>query len=163
MTTKEDNNEEEMTSDEFAIAMSLKSMSDTQEKKCEGCKTFETVGVHSFSCPIRNEKITISTPTAPELKKDIDTVLLEIFGRDDGFSEERAQLKSYVESLLQAEREKLLNKIVESMKVPSRWQECQKIYNPHGRYDVCALCGFSPEGYREAVYDVAKSKGVTLE
>lgn len=30
-------------------------------RKCEGCKLFATMGVHSFSCPIREKKIIIST------------------------------------------------------------------------------------------------------
>lgn len=40
------------------------------ERNCDGCKLFSTMGVHSFTCPIRKEKITISVSSSPYQKID---------------------------------------------------------------------------------------------
>lgn len=35
---------------------------ENKERKCDGCKLFGNMGVHSFTCPIRSKPITIIIP-----------------------------------------------------------------------------------------------------
>lgn len=42
-----------------------------EERHCDGCKIFATMGVHSFHCKIRDEKIVVSTiPTPPKALRE---------------------------------------------------------------------------------------------
>lgn len=47
--------------------------------------------------------------------------------------------------------EETIENILNKVPIPPNWEKCQKIYNPHGKHDSCALCGFSPEGLEKII------------
>lgn len=51
------------------IEQEIKPYFESEEvSKCDGCKLFESMGVHSFTCPIRKEKIEITVKSEEEVK-----------------------------------------------------------------------------------------------
>ncbi len=64
-----------------------------EEKKCDGCKLFESMGVHSFTCPIRKETIEVSF-SSPEVPSWTEKIKKAYIGEYSGILSEEVIEKS---------------------------------------------------------------------
>lgn len=86
-----------------------------EKPKCPGCRTFNTVGVHSFSCSVRNEKVVVSVTPKEDWKEEFR----EYF--DKTLKPKKPTMKNldrelcinFIESLLSSYKQELAEKIKE--------------------------------------------------
>lgn len=63
------------------------------KRNCDGCKLFASMGVHSFTCPIREEKIEISV-SAPLIENESYPGIQRIYDGDKGTNAQYAPLET---------------------------------------------------------------------
>lgn len=91
-----------------------------EERHCDGCKIFATMGVHSFHCKIRDEKIVVSTiPTPPKALReewidDIDNYI-DYHGEADKEDIEpfiiKENIKNFIKETIKRDRERIKEKL----------------------------------------------------